>query len=191
MHLLRYILVDKVFFPCTQLTSNTMFRLLKQLTFRLPIPEADFSGKTVVLAGANVGFGKEAMKHFVRRGAAKVVATVRSSAKGNAALTETEADTRDPDVAVIWELGYSSYASVKKFCTKVAEFDRVDAVVLNAAVATMIFEGDESSITVNVISTTLLAVLFLPTLRAMAIKSHIVPTLTITGSEVHSWAKYP
>ena len=171
-----------------------MFRLLRQLSFRPPIPTADFSGKTVIVTGANVGLGKEAVKHFVRRGAAKVIATVRSSRKGKAALTEIEADTNRSGVVETWDLDYSNYPSVQIFCARVAELDRVDAVILNAGVATMnfeTFEEDESSITVNVISTTLLALLLLPILRKSATKWNTVPTLSITGSEVHNWAKFP
>lgn len=172
----------------------TIFRLFKQIWSRPPAPTTDFSGKTVIVTGANVGLGKEAVKHFVRRGAARVIATIRSRAKGEAALAEIEADTQLPGVAEIWELDYSSYASVKDFCARVARLDRVDAVILNAGVATKTFEtfeGDESSLTVNVIRTTLLALLLIPILRTSAAAWNTVPTLAITGSEIHSWAKFP
>ncbi len=107
---------------------------------------------------------------------------------------EIEAETKRPGVAEIWELDYSNYASVKAFCARVAQLDRLDAMVLNAGVATKTFkmyEGEENSITVNVISTTLLTLLLLPTLRAFAAKWNTVSTLTVVGSEIHSWAKYP
>ncbi len=119
---------------------------------------------------------------------------VHSSNKGEAALVEIEAETKRPGVAEIWELDYSNYASVKAFCARVAQLDRLDAMVLNAGVATKTFkmyEGEENSITVNVISTTLLTLLLLPTLRAFAAKWNTVSTLTVVGSEIHSWAKYP
>lgn len=70
-----------------------MLRLFRQFSFRPPIPTTDFSGNTVIVTGANVGLRREAMKPFVRRGAAKVIATVSSSRKGKAALTEIEAYT--------------------------------------------------------------------------------------------------
>jgi hypothetical protein len=76
--------------------------------------------------------------------------------EGEAAIAEIEAETRHSDVAEAWELDHSSYASVKYFCTRVAKLDGGDAVILEAGLATRIFEiseGDESCITVNVIST--------------------------------------
>lgn len=93
-----------------------------------------------------------------------------------------------------WELDYGSYASVKQFCSKVAELERVDAVILNAGVGTPkfeIFEENESTIIVNVISTVLLMLLLLPTLRASATRWDIIPTLSVTGSAYHKAAKFP
>jgi NAD(P)-dependent dehydrogenase (short-subunit alcohol dehydrogenase family) len=165
-----------------------------QLAFRPPKPTADFTGKTVIVTGANVGLGKEAVKNFVRLNAAKVIATARSLERGKAAVAEIESETGRAGVAELWALDYGSYASVKQFCAKVAELERVDAVVLNAGLGTPkfeIFEGDESTITVNVISTVLLMLLLLPTLRASATKWGIVPTLSVTGSAYHKSAKFP
>jgi NAD(P)-dependent dehydrogenase (short-subunit alcohol dehydrogenase family) len=171
-----------------------MDMIYTQLTFRPPKPTADFTGKTIIVTGANVGLGKEAVKHFVRLNAAKVIATARSLERGKAALVEIEAETGRAGVAELWALDYSSYASVKQFCVKVAELERIDAVVLNAGVGTPkfeIFEEDESTITVNVISTVLLMLLVLPTLRASATKWGTVPALSVTGSAYHKSATFP
>ena len=89
----------------------------------------------------------------------------------------------------------ASYASCKEFAAKVASLDRVDAVVLNAGIATEqfeILEGNESQITVNVVSTILLLLLILPTLRASAVKNPgSVPVMSIVGSAVHAYIKFP
>jgi retinol dehydrogenase-12 len=45
------------------------------------------------MTGANVGLGKEAVKHFVRLNVAKVIATARSLERGKAALAEIESET--------------------------------------------------------------------------------------------------
>ena len=94
----------------------------------------------------------------------------------------------DPDVIEVWEVDLSSYESVKAFCKKVNGLRRVDVVCENAGVATPIWEeceGMEKTITVNVISTFLMALLLLPKLRESAARFNMVPRLTIVSSEAH------
>ncbi|CRK29922.1 hypothetical protein BN1708_005061 [Verticillium longisporum] len=89
----------------------------------------------------------------------------------------------------------SSYASVKAFAARVeAELDRVDMFCANAGIATSEYEpaeGNEKTITINVISTFLLAALVMPKLKATAQTFGTRPTLTITASEVHAWTDLP
>jgi retinol dehydrogenase-12 len=54
-----------------------------------------------------------------------------------------------------------------------------------------LFEGQESTITVNVISTFLLALLVLPALKRSSQRHNIQPRLTIVASEVHHWTDLP
>lgn len=92
------------------------------------------------------------------------------------------------------ECDLSSYTSVKAFASNITNLDRLDTVVLNAAIATEkfeIFEDNESTITVNVVSTTLLTLLLLPTLRSFAAKWDIVPVITVVGSGIHIYTKFP
>ena len=168
--------------------------ICNQLVFKPPLPVADFSGKTIIVTGANVGLGKEAVKHFVRLNAKKVIGAVRSITRGEAAKAEIEAETKRTGVVEFWEADYSSYGSLKAFAAKVAKLDRVDAVVLNAGIATEkfeIFEDNESTVTVNVVSTTLLALLLLLTLRSFAAQWDIVPVITIVNSAIHAWTNFP
>ncbi|KLJ10290.1 hypothetical protein EMPG_14324 [Blastomyces silverae] len=172
-------------------------RLLWQAFSNPPLPTAVFTGKTVIVTGANVGLGKEAVKHFVRLGAT-VIGTARTSTKAAAALEEINAETTGaPGRAMIWELEYGSYASVLGFCERVSselELERLDAVVLNAGVSNRnyeLLEGEEASITINVISTLLLAICLLPKLRQTAKVYNVTPYLTVTSSKIHSWAKFP
>ena len=51
-------------------------------------------------------------------------------------------------------------------------------------------EEDESTITVNVVSTFLLALLMLPKLKETAQKFNVQPRLTIVSSEVHGWTPF-
>jgi retinol dehydrogenase-12 len=93
----------------------------------------------------------------------------------------------------VWEIDLSRYASVKSFASKVATLPRVDAVVLNASIATTdweVFEGHESTITVKVISTMLLVLLLLPTMRALAEKFDIVPIIDVVCSDIHHWSPF-
>lgn len=165
-----------------------------QLFFKPPYPTTDFSGKTIIVTGANVGLGKEATKHFVRLGAKKVICAVRSIGKGEAAKAEIEAETKITNVIDIYELDLSKYVSVKNFAANVAKLPRVDVAVLNAGVATETFEvseDNENTITVNVVSTALLMLLLLPTLRSSATKWGIEPVMTVVGSGVHAFTKFP
>lgn len=169
-------------------------RLFWQVFSHPPLPTATFAGKTVIVTGANVGLGKEAVKHFVRLGAT-VIGTARSNSKAATALADINAETKGPGRAMIWELEYGSYASVLGFCERaLSELDRLDVVILNAGAATRTYElleGEESSITINVISTLLLALSLLPKLRQTAATYNVNPCLTVTSSKIHSWAKFP
>ncbi|OJD12493.1 hypothetical protein AJ78_06919 [Emergomyces pasteurianus Ep9510] len=160
-------------------------RLFWQVVSQPSLPEADFTGKTVIVTGANVGLGKEAVKHFVRLGAT-VIGTTRSSTKAAAAIGEIDAETQGPGSAMIWEL---------EVCERVlSELQRLDVVMLNAGVSTRIYEpreSEEASITINVISTLLLALSLLPKLRQTAKEYNVTPCLTVTSSKIHSWAKFP
>jgi retinol dehydrogenase-12 len=162
---------------------------------KLPYPAADCTGKTFIVIGANVGIGKEAVRHFVRLNASKVILGVRSIERGEAAKADIEATTKRTEVGVmeVWEIDLSRYASVKSFASKVATLPRVDAVVSNASIATTdweVFEGHESTITVNVISTMLLVLLLLPTMRASAEKFDIVPIVDVVCSDIHHWSPF-
>jgi retinol dehydrogenase-12 len=89
--------------------SLSTFRdfIYHQLLTRLPYPETDFSGKTVIVTGANIGLGLEAARHFSRLNAKRVILAVRSASKGEAAKQDIEASTKKNNVEV-WELDLSS-----------------------------------------------------------------------------------
>jgi retinol dehydrogenase-12 len=160
---------------------------------KVPYPVADCTGKTFIVVGANVGIGKEAVRHFVRLNASKVILGVRSIEKGEAAKTDIEATTKRTGVIEVWEIDLSRYASVKSFASKVATLPRVDGVVSNASIATTdweVFEGHESTITINVISTMLLVLLLLPIMRASAEKFDIVPIIDVVCSDIHHWSPF-
>ena len=141
--------------------------------------------------------GKEAVKSFVHLSAARVIATVRTKSRGDAALKEIEADTNKTGIVELWELDYSKYSSVLAFGDKarreLGENARLDKVVLNAGMVTEkweLFEGHESTIQVNVIASTLLALLLLPVLRASAQRFRTEPVISTVSSSIHAYAKF-
>ncbi|KAI6891917.1 hypothetical protein KC318_g13924 [Hortaea werneckii] len=114
-------------------------------------PTQDCSGQTIIVTGSNTGLGKEAVRHFVRLNAEKVIIACRSTAKGEAAKQDVEANT--------------------------PEFTTV--------------AGSESTITVNVVSTFLLALLLLPKLQESGNRFNTIPTLTVVSSEMHFVTSFP
>lgn len=165
-----------------------------QLFTRLPYPKKDFNGQTIIVTGSNVGLGLEAARHFARLNASKIILAVRSLDKGEAAKQSIEESTKRSNVVEVWQLDLSSYESVKQFANRVEGLKRLDAIVENAGIATevyKVFEDNESTITTNVVSTFLLALLVLPKLRETAAKFNITPRLVITSSEVHFFPTFP
>nr|POF15594.1 short chain dehydrogenase sol3 [Quercus suber] len=108
------------------------------------------SGKTVIVTGANTGLGKEAVRHFVGLGAAKVIIACRSTSKGEDAKRDIETSTKRTGVIEVWELDLADYASVQAFAKRVQGLERVDAVLENAGISTTQYKfvgGNESTIT--------------------------------------------
>ena len=160
----------------------------------LHTPTADFSGKIIIVTGSHVGLGKEAVKRFVRLNAEKVIVAVRLIAKGEAAKGEIETESGRTGIIEVWGLDSSNYASVKAFAKRAATLDCLDAVILNAGIATEkyeILEDNESTITVNVVSSILLGLFLLPKLRSSAKQWGFEPTLTFVGSGVHAYTSFP
>lgn len=169
-------------------TSNKKAFLHSQLLLKLPIPTHKFTGQTIIITGSNIGMGLEAARHFVHLDAAKVILAVRTIAKGEAAETSIETSTKRLNVVEIWELDLASYDSVKTFAEKAKGLERLDIVVENAGIFVFGYEmkeEDESTITVNVVSTLLLGLLLMPKLRETARTFGIRPVLTVTGSFTH------
>ena len=151
-----------------------------------PTPEG-CKGATFIVTGANTGLGFEAAKHLVALSSKRVILGVRSLKKGEEAKAKIEAETGIKGVAEVWHLDLTSHDSVKEFAAKVQGLDRVDAVIENAGVAMgewSTAEGLETTLTVNDVSTMLLAVLVLPKLQESGKKFGISPHLVVVGSAV-------
>ena len=172
-----------------------MARFLKQRFTSLPYPTQNFTSKTVIVTGSNTGLGKEAARHIARLGAAKLILAVRSLEKGEAAKADIERTTGcGKDVVEVWHLDMANYSSVLKFADRAGrDLENVDVLLTNAAIATEQFvlaEGNESTLTVNVISTLLLVLAMLPKMKATAQKSGTTPVISITSSGAHAGASF-
>ncbi len=141
-----------------------------------------------------MGLGLEAARHFVRLNAKKVILAVRNLEKGEAAKKSIEETTGRKNVVDVWHLDLQSYDSVKKFVKRAETLQRLDVVVENAGILAWEFhlaEDNEATITINVVSTMLMALLILPKLRESATKFGITPHLCIVSSEVHFFTSLP
>ncbi|KAH7033010.1 putative short-chain dehydrogenase/reductase family protein [Microdochium trichocladiopsis] len=161
---------------------------------RLPLPTTDCTGKTVIVTGGNVGLGLETARHFVRLNAARVIIACRNLEKGETAKADIESTTGRTGVVEVWSVDLASFDSVKEFCARAAELDRLDIVIENAGVAPakpQLAEGYESQITVNVISTALMALKLLTILRQTSTKYNVEPHLVIVSSDAHRFVTWP
>lgn len=168
--------------------------LYSQLFVGLPIPSHDFSGQTIVVTGGNTGLGLEAARHFLTLNASHIILGVRRSSPGEAFVEDLEQSTGRGDRVQVFDLDMERYASVQTFAEAVAALPRVDVVLLNAgkiAQEYYLAEEDESTITVNVVSTLLLALLLLPVLRRSAGASGRIPRLCIVSSDRHVMSTVP
>src|SRR3569833_2986325 len=150
-----------------------------------PIPTHKFTGQTIIVTGSNTGMGLEAARHFVRLDASKVVLAVRSLSKGDAAKSSIESTTGRTGIVDVWELDLASFASVRAFADRVMTLERLDVVVANAGVYLFDFtlaEGCETTITVNVISTMMMALMFLSFLRVFVVFFVFVVVFFFLGS---------
>lgn len=169
--------------------------LYSQFLVTPPYPTAAFADKTVIVTGSNTGLGLEVARH-TRLNAAKVILAVRDQAKGEIAKADIEASTQRTGVLEIWELDQAHYASAQAFAERVSrELLRLDVVVLNAGMLApptlrLSEEGDEVTLTVNVLSTFLLWLLLLPKLKQTAEVHHVRPHMSILVSEMHHFAAF-
>lgn len=160
-------------------------------------PIRHWTGKTVIVTGANRGIGAEAARHFVRLGADKVVLAVRDTHSGIEAKHSVEESTGRHGVVEVWALDLQSPESILAFVRRASEsLPRLDAVVANAAIATprfgLVGNRQESTIYTNVIGTFLLLVRLRPKLRATATEHPGArPTVTVVGSEVIFHSELP
>lgn len=168
--------------------------LYSQLFVEPAVPTHDFRGTTVIVTGANRGIGYEAARHLLHLKVSRLILAVRSVAKGQEAAATLEQSTGRPGTIQVEELDMASHDSVKRFATRMESLERLDALLLNAGIYTQDFilvDGHESTMTVNVFNTFLLALLLLPTLRRSANGWKTQPRLSFVASDRHWMTNLP
>lgn len=171
------------------MATPTLFQVVADQRKDLPVvPTTEkCSGKTYIVTGGNGGLGFEAARHLAGFGAAKVVIAARNARSGEEAKAEIERSTGTHGVVEVWPLDLASFDSVKAFAKMAIDrLERIDALIESAGVGLdqwTLSEGHETTITVNVISTLLLAVLLLPKMSESAKQFGSVPHLVIVSSE--------
>ncbi|KAH6650459.1 hypothetical protein F5144DRAFT_478386 [Chaetomium tenue] len=154
-------------------------------------PTVSFAGKTVLVTGANTGIGFEAAVKYSALGADLLILGVRNLEKGEDTKKRILARThRQSDTIAIAPVDLATFASVWTFVATVEKLTpRLDVALLNAGLGNPKFEaapsGWEMGLQVNVLSTTLMAILLLPLLRRTALATGKPPHLTLTNSHGH------
>ncbi|ETN44695.1 uncharacterized protein HMPREF1541_10365 [Cyphellophora europaea CBS 101466] len=179
------------------LSPSLVIRTLRDQLFKnAPTPTQSFEGQTVIITGSNTGLGLEAAKHVVRLGCSKLIIAVRSVDKGETAKRAVTAATScNPSTVEVWPLDLADYDSVKAFAARAhRELQRLDALIENAGVANFEWSwamDNELMLTVNVVSTFLLAFLLLPKLRDTATRFQTTAHLTVVSSDGHFLVDFP
>ncbi|KAH9875247.1 hypothetical protein J1614_004738 [Plenodomus biglobosus] len=175
---------------------SAMLRVFKNKWITPPkAVDQDFSGRIIIVTGATSGVGKEAAFKFAALGAAKVIITARDLQKGERVKAElTSRLCRDGQLEV-WQLDMMDYGSVAAFAKRAEQLNHIDIVVLNAGTRRRRFiqsqYGWEEDLQVNALSTTLLAILLLPKLRASRQQTGRTPILELVNSGLHQNAIVP
>ncbi|KAI0101865.1 hypothetical protein GGR51DRAFT_528778 [Nemania sp. FL0031] len=188
-----------------KLTSVLYQIYMKWFPIALP-PSDSFNGQVAVVTGGTSGLGLAAAAHLVNLGAAEVIITSRDPARAEQALATLEKETngRSKGVVRVVELNMNRYDSVVNLVEEVKKIrpgkGGVDFVILNAGVIgldyTTVDEGWDQNIQVNVLSTTLLALLLLPWMKAERVNRSSPAHLSIVGSGNHTatdaeaWKRY-
>ncbi|OAG07043.1 uncharacterized protein CC84DRAFT_1089231 [Paraphaeosphaeria sporulosa] len=151
-----------------------------------------YEGRIVIVTGASSGIGREAAAKFAQLGASKVILTARDLKKGEKAKEDIMTRIGQTDRLEVWELDMDSYDSITAFAQKANNLDHLDVVVLNAGIHRGKFEptryGWEEDLQVNSLSSTLLAILLLPKLKAPRHPSRKIPILEFVNSGAHQFA---
>ncbi|ORY67736.1 putative short-chain dehydrogenase/reductase family protein [Pseudomassariella vexata] len=154
-------------------------------------PTTSLVGQTAIITGANRGLGFEAVRQLLELGLSHLVLAVRSQSKGDDAAAKLR--TQFPNAKIeTSSLDMCDYDSITAFARRCEELDRIDFVILNAAVIMREFErnpktGHEMTFQIDYLSTALLTVLMGSVLKGKKNQSSRTgnpPVLSVAGSGI-------
>ncbi|KAI1377704.1 hypothetical protein F4677DRAFT_415277 [Hypoxylon crocopeplum] len=177
--------------------ASTSQYLYRQFFLKAPVVtkrDADLQGQTAIVTGSNVGLGLEAARQLLDLGLSRLILAVRSASKGEAARKDLSSGRTPGSFEIeVWSLDLGSYQSITDFAERAKGLDRLDIAVLNAGIFKVKEEfnpstGIEEDVQINYLSTALLALLLLPTLKKI---SGTHPSrLVIVSSDMAGWTQF-
>jgi NAD(P)-dependent dehydrogenase (short-subunit alcohol dehydrogenase family) len=156
----------------------------------------DLSGQVAIVTGANSGLGFHCSRHLLALKLSHLILAVRSRERGEEAVSKLQKEFPSARLEV-WELEMTSYESIQSFAHRVeTDLVRLDITILNSGLAhskSTICQstGHDGVIQVNYLSTFLLAILILQTLKKKKLPNSSPPRLTIVNSGTSLTAKFP
>ncbi|ROW18108.1 hypothetical protein VPNG_00184 [Cytospora leucostoma] len=175
-------------------------QLIESKPHALTRKDVDLSGQTAIVTGVgNVGVGLETSRQLLGLGLSKLILGVRNEESGQAAASILLEGRTSGQTVEVWRLDLAEYASVTAFADRAAALDaRPDIVVLNAGVLRVhpTFNpstGHDEDVQTNFLSTVLLLVLLLRTIKAKPSSAATppVPHVSIVSTVNAHWARFP
>ncbi|KAK6518871.1 hypothetical protein TWF281_003562 [Arthrobotrys megalospora] len=179
------------------LTSNYWRRFWRSQHTKPPSfpKDLDLVGKVAIVTGSNTGLGFESSRQFLQLGLSRLIMAVRSMERGEEAAVKLR--TLFPNATIdVWVLDMASYSSIQAFVSRVeSQLPRLDIAILNAGVSRLAFAknestGHEETVQVNYLSTFLLAILLLPSLKKKS-PPGVPGRLTVISSALANIAVLP
>lgn len=149
-------------------------------------------GKVILVTGANIGLGKQAVLEFARHNPRQIWLAARNLDKARAAASEIQQQVPGAPIKIL-KLDLASFDSVKKAAsTFMSESDRLDILMLNAGVmaaaAGLTEEGYETQFGTNHMGHALFARLLHPVLETTA-KTTSVRVVSLSSVGHRLWRK--
>ncbi|RSL53400.1 hypothetical protein CEP54_010428 [Fusarium duplospermum] len=179
--------------PMLSQSSMGLFFSSQREKAHFPPKDTNLSGQTAIVSGANAGLGFQCARMLLELKLSRVIIASRSLQRGETAAEALRKEYPSASVDV-WDLDMASYQSIQAFATRCATLSRIDFVILNAGISKQNFDlaatGHEEAFQVNYLSTVLLAILLLPTLKEKAPDGR-PGRLTVVSSGRSMHAKFP